>query len=82
MTKPNLRIITKVDLKTFLQEKCTVIQCPAGSKYYYCPYWFRETNNGNLVTFSFDHLPSELVKEMERVRDFKPEAGYKSETEV
>ena len=53
----------------FLQEMGTEITTPNGEKYFYMPFWFKQTEEeGVYELLTFDHLPKDVI---ELIHDFR-----------
>ena len=57
----------------FLKNYCNSVTTEKGETWYYSPFWFSENKEVPelLKTVNFDHIPTELIDEIKRLRDGK-----------
>lgn len=63
----NQKFIFSVEQEAFLDGFATIV----GDKYYFIPFWFEKSDDGNWKIHKLDHLPENLKSLIKEIRKEK-----------
>lgn len=75
-----MKIKTKKAVKDFIVSNGNCVTTSKGKKYYYLPYYYEDCGNGVFDEIQYTALPTEVIKEIEKIRDTPKDEGILYDT--